>query len=92
MKILIVDDKKARTVAPSIESNSRLIDIPIPGMDVVQAARHLSEIAQSPAELFTAAYSDHATTKPNKVQALQKHGSLVELVLTVYKPRMVGTM
>lgn len=54
------EDKQTQTLGPSIESNSRLIDIPIPGMDAVQAARHLSKITQSSVVVITAAYADHA--------------------------------
>ena len=37
-----------------------LMDIRMPGMDGIQAARHLSRLPQPPAVIFTTAYADHA--------------------------------
>jgi two-component system response regulator AlgR len=37
-----------------------LMDIRMPGLDGIQAARHLSQLPQPPAVIFTTAYSDHA--------------------------------
>ena len=37
-----------------------LMDIRMPGMDGIQAARHLSHLPQPPAVIFTTAFADHA--------------------------------
>jgi len=37
-----------------------LLDIRMPGMDGLEAARHLAALSQPPAVIFTTAYSDHA--------------------------------
>jgi two-component system response regulator AlgR len=37
-----------------------LMDIRMPGMDGIQAARHLSRLPQPPAVIFTTAFADHA--------------------------------
>ena len=37
-----------------------LMDIRMPGMDGLEAARHLSEMDEPPAIIFTTAYSEHA--------------------------------
>lgn len=37
-----------------------LLDIRMPGMDGLEAARHLSQLENAPAVIFTTAYNDHA--------------------------------
>ncbi|MFT5664629.1 MAG: two-component system response regulator AlgR [Gammaproteobacteria bacterium] len=51
---------EALAMALSTEPDIVLMDIRMPGMDGIQAARHLSEMTQPPAVIFTTAYADHA--------------------------------
>jgi two-component system response regulator AlgR len=52
--------QEALAMAASSEPDIVLMDIRMPGMDGIQAARHLSEMIQPPAVIFTTAYADHA--------------------------------
>lgn len=52
--------KEALAMATATEPDIVLMDIRMPGMDGIQAARHLSEMTQPPAVIFTTAYADHA--------------------------------
>jgi two-component system response regulator AlgR len=51
---------EALAMATSTEPDIVLMDIRMPGMDGIQAARILYEMAEPPAVIFTTAYSDHA--------------------------------
>ena len=69
--------------ASESETDIVLMDIRMPGLDGIQAARHLSELPQPPAVIFTTAFADHALEafethavdyllKPVKKERLQK--------------------
>jgi two-component system response regulator AlgR len=51
---------EALAMATSTEPDIVLMDIRMPGMDGIQAARLLYEMTQPPAVIFTTAYADHA--------------------------------
>lgn len=52
--------QEALAMAVSTEPDIVLMDIRMPGMDGIQAARHLSKMTRPPAVIFTTAYADHA--------------------------------
>lgn len=50
----------AITIAEESRPDLILLDIRMPGMDGIEAARHLSRLAPAPAVVFTTAYDEHA--------------------------------
>lgn len=54
------DGNEALRKAESCQPDLVLMDIRMPRLDGIQAARHLSQLAQPPAVIFTTAFSDHA--------------------------------
>lgn len=51
---------EALAQAEQMQPDALLMDIRMPGMDGLEAARHLQSLAQPPAIIFTTAYNDYA--------------------------------
>lgn len=62
-----------------------LMDIRMPGMDGIEAARHLSMLEDAPAIIFTTAYDDHA------LSAFESH-ALDYLLKPIRKERLLQTL
>jgi two-component system response regulator AlgR len=62
-----------------------LMDIRMPGMDGIQAARHLSHLSRPPAVIFTTAFADHA------LEAFETH-AVDYLLKPVRKERLADAL
>ena len=55
-----VNGLEALGLAQGLEPDIVLMDIRMPGMDGIEAARHIAKLDEPPAVIFTTAFSDHA--------------------------------
>jgi two-component system response regulator AlgR len=69
----------------SLNPDIVLMDIRMPGMDGIQAARHLSRLSHPPAVIFTTAYADHA------LEAFETH-AVDYLLKPVRKERLADAL
>ena len=78
-----VNGLEALGMAQSLEPDIVLLDIRMPGMDGIEASRHLNSLSPAPAIIFTTAYDEHALAafdanavgyllKPIKAERLQQ--------------------
>jgi len=77
--------REALQLAASLQPDILLLDIRMPGMDGLEAARHLQSLEQPPAVIFTTAYNDYA------VQAFDAH-AVDYLLKPVRRERLVDAL
>jgi two-component system response regulator AlgR len=77
--------REALQLAASLQPDILLLDIRMPGMDGLEAARHLQSLQQPPAVIFTTAYNDYA------VQAFDAH-AVDYLLKPVRRERLVDAL
>lgn len=77
--------EEALQCAQQLEPDVVLMDIRMPGMDGIEAARHLSLLDQPPAVIFTTAFADHA------LEAFATH-AVDYLLKPVKKDRLVSAL
>ncbi len=80
-----VNGNEALEKADSLGPDVVLMDIRMPRMDGIQAARHLSRLSRPPAVIFTTAYADHA------LEAFETH-AVDYLLKPVRKERLAGAL
>ena len=77
--------KEALQQAESLDPDIVLMDIRMPEMDGIQAARHLSHLSRPPAVIFTTAFADHA------LEAFETH-AVDYLLKPVRKERLAAAL
>ncbi len=77
--------EEALQLAQKLEPDVVLMDIRMPGMDGIEAARHLSHLEQPPAVIFTTAFADHA------LEAFETH-AVDYLLKPVKQERLVAAL
>jgi two-component system response regulator AlgR len=77
--------RQALQLSASLQPDILLLDIRMPGMDGLEAARHLQALGQPPAVIFTTAYNDYA------VQAFEAH-ALDYLLKPVRRDRLADAL
>jgi two-component system response regulator AlgR len=84
--------REAVELAQRIKPDAVLLDIRMPGMDGLEAARHLVSLAQAPAVIFTTAYGDHALEafEAQAIDYLLKPVSEERLVQALLKARRLS--
>ena len=78
-----VNGLEALGLAQGLEPDIVLMDIRMPGMDGIEAARHIAKLDEPPAVIFTTAFADHA------LEAFETH-AIDYLLKPVRKERLVG--
>lgn len=77
--------EEALQQAQRLEPDVVLMDIRMPGIDGIEAARHLSQLEQPPAVIFTTAFADHA------LEAFETH-AVDYLLKPVKKDRLLSAL
>jgi two-component system, LytTR family, response regulator AlgR len=83
---------EALQLAHQLHPDVVLMDIRMPGMDGLEAAEHISSLAEAPAVIFTTAYSDHALAafEANAIDYLLKPVRLARLEQALQKAQRLS--